>query len=130
MQLDAEIGKEGLTRRGHYGAVLTKQHISALDERIGQRGESGATSIRSSAQYYMLQRGRPRRYPGPSLQFHLIQLVAYDTSLFLERGYVLASFLVNAAERSPLQYGGTKGKEPYKHEQPSGADKPARYRYQ
>src|SRR5205085_8806268 len=37
MQLDAEIGKESLTRRGHYPAVLTKQHISALDERIGQR---------------------------------------------------------------------------------------------
>jgi hypothetical protein len=37
MQLDAEIGKEGLTRRGHYPAVLTEQDISTLDERIGQR---------------------------------------------------------------------------------------------
>jgi hypothetical protein len=30
MQLDAEIGKEGLTRRGHYPAVLTKQFDDPL----------------------------------------------------------------------------------------------------
>jgi hypothetical protein len=72
----------------------------------------------------------PRALSGAQLKLHLIQLSAHNTGLFVERGDILASFLVGASERSPLQDGGSEAQETRDGERDGRNDQPLGYSYE
>ena len=114
------------------GHILCRQVSDIFDRQLDPE-EDASLIIRGEA----LRSNVGQHYPRPFSQYRLVELtlhrfglVSHNAELFAHSHEVFSSLLVSAAQREPLQAGGTNAEKTDYYQQPSRANQPTRYRYQ